>query len=93
MSSLSSSLRSLLLLALLLASSYLVSLNAIPISRLNKLPTKGADIFVSKPMTQSEIRGKDNKIEKSMIEGRMDIELNDYGATSSNPVHTPRPPN
>lgn len=31
-------------------------------------------------------------MEEEFIEGRMDIEKNDYGPTTSNPVHTPRPP-
>ncbi|KAL9232577.1 hypothetical protein vseg_007676 [Gypsophila vaccaria] len=89
----SSSLRPLILLLLLLASSYLVSLNAIPMSRLNKLSIESAELLVSKPVTQShETRDENDKIEKKMKRGRMGIELNDYGATTSNPVHTPRPP-
>lgn len=32
------------------------------------------------------------KMEDEFIEGRMDFEKNDYGPTTSNPVHTPRPP-
>ncbi|KAH9624483.1 hypothetical protein KSS87_016924 [Heliosperma pusillum] len=85
-------LRSFLLLFLLLSSSYLVSLNAIPISRFNKLSTKAGVTFVSETMKQSKVTNEDGKIEKGRIEGRMDIEQNDYEPVQPNPVHTPTPP-
>ncbi|KMT07045.1 hypothetical protein BVRB_6g153740 [Beta vulgaris subsp. vulgaris] len=77
---------------LVLACSYLIiSSNAIPASRLSNLPTIGRAVVVTKSMDEGQMISE-AKMEDEFIEGRMDFEKNDYGPTTSNPVHTPRPP-
>ncbi|KAH9606808.1 hypothetical protein KSS87_001118 [Heliosperma pusillum] len=82
-----------LLLVFLLSCSHLLSLNAIPLSRgLNMLPSNRGEILVSESMNENEKMNVQDMIEEDIIEGRMDIEKNDYGPPTSNPVHTPKPP-
>ncbi|CAO2828776.1 unnamed protein product [Amaranthus hypochondriacus] len=81
------------LLVFLLACSFLISSNSIPMSRLSNLPNKGSiEIVGTEIMNDQNHKISKERMEEQFIEGRMDIEKNDYGPTTSNPVHTPRPP-
>ncbi|KNA07651.1 hypothetical protein SOVF_169960 [Spinacia oleracea] len=75
----------------MLACSYLISSNAIPMSRLSNIQNKGREVLETRSINQDQMIPED-KMEEDSIEGRMDFEKNDYGPTTSNPVHTPRPP-
>ncbi|KAL2903947.1 Uncharacterized protein RDABS01_002657 [Bienertia sinuspersici] len=80
------------LLVLILACFCLISSNAIPMPRLTNLPNKGKDFIIAAETMKQDQMISEDKIEEDFIEGRMDIEKNDYGPTTSNPIHTPRPP-
>lgn len=50
------------------------------------------EMMDSKSLKNKNPMTPEDKMEIDVIEGRMDIEKNDYGPTTSNPVHTPKPP-
>lgn len=79
------------LFVLILACSYLISSNAIPMSRLSSLSKEGKEFVATRIMKQDQIISKE-EIEDGSIEDKMDFVKNDYGPPTSNPIHTPRPP-
>ncbi|XP_048329930.2 uncharacterized protein LOC125422412 isoform X1 [Ziziphus jujuba] len=81
------------LLVILLGFSHLISLNAIPATRIGSL--------MHGPSVHDQVTEKTNQMaakesfwdEQATINGRMDVELHDYPGSGANNRHTPKPQN
>ncbi|KAL6009125.1 hypothetical protein ACLOJK_022352 [Asimina triloba] len=84
--------RSLHLLLILLAISHLISLNAIPLTRTQILFLEPKDTAFSATSQQMITVAEEVWNDEELLEGRMDLEKNDYPGSGANNRHTPKPP-
>ncbi|GMY15614.1 Transmembrane protein [Fagus crenata] len=76
-------------LVFLLVFSQLISLNAVPVTRIGKLMHGHQVHLVSQ---NTHMLATVEKWDVQTIARRMDVELNDYPGSGANNRHTPRPP-
>ncbi|KAF3437681.1 hypothetical protein FNV43_RR20437 [Rhamnella rubrinervis] len=80
------------LLVILLGFSYFISLNAVPVTRIGNL-MRGALVHDQvAPENTDHLVAKESTIwDEQAINGRMDVELQDYPGSGANNRHTPKP--
>ncbi|KAK9996091.1 hypothetical protein SO802_020777 [Lithocarpus litseifolius] len=77
------------LLVLLLVFSQLISLNAVPVTRIGNLMHG----HQARPVSQNtHMLATEEKWDEQTFSGRMDVELHDYPGSGANNRHTPKPP-
>ncbi|XVF54326.1 hypothetical protein PTKIN_Ptkin05aG0172200 [Pterospermum kingtungense] len=76
------------LLVVLLGLSHIICLNAVPVTRTESLMH---GLQLHQVAENGLLVTAEKSSEAQIIEGRMDVELNDYPGSGANNRHTPRP--